>query len=138
MNAENKIIKIKGQFRGRRPDPDALRDIRELLADRPVRRDLLVEYLHLIQDRFHQLAASHLVALAEELQLSISEVYEVATFYHHFDVVEDDAKAARLTIRVCNSITCEMFGANRLIEELKNKFKSDIRIQAVPCVGRSS
>lgn len=136
VNAENKIIKIKGQFRGRHTDPDALRDIRELLADMPRRRDLLVEYLHLIQDRFHQLAARHLVALAEELHLSMSEIYEVATFYHHFDVVEDDARAARLTIRICNSITCEMFGANRLIEELKNKFKSDVRVQVVPCVGR--
>jgi len=136
VNAENKITNIKGQFRGRHADTEALEEIRDLLADMPRRRDLLVEYLHLIQDRYHQIATRHLVALAEELQLSMSEVYEVATFYHHFDVVKDDTKAARVTIRVCNSITCEMFGANQLIEELKNKFTGDVRIQVVPCVGR--
>ena len=102
----------------------------------PRRRDLLIEYLHLIQDKYRQIADRHIVALADELQLSMSEVYEVATFYHHFNVVADDTKAPRLTIRVCNSITCEMFGANQLLDELKNKFKSDIRIQVVPCVGR--
>ena len=131
-----KPTKITGQFRRRRADPAAIREIRELLSGKPRQRGLLVEYLHLIQDRFKQLEHRHLAALAEELKMAMTEVYEVATFYHHFDVVKDNTKAPKITIRVCNSVTCEMFGARQLLTELQNKYPKDIRVQAVPCVGR--
>lgn len=133
---ENNKKKIKGQFRGRRIDPGALKEIRDLMAEMPIKRDLLIEYLHLIQDKYHQITARHMVALADELKLSMTEIYEVATFYHHFDVVEDDTKAPVITVRICNSLTCEMFGADALIDGLKDQFNDDIRIQLVPCVGR--
>lgn len=136
MKTKLKNEKTKGQFRGRRPDPAAQMEIRTLLAELPRKQDLLIEYLHLIQDRYLQISARHLVALAQELKLSITEVYEVATFYHHFDVVEDDVTAPQKTIRICESVTCEMFGAKKLIEAMKEKYNGDVRIQPVPCVGR--
>jgi formate dehydrogenase len=96
----------------------------------------LVEHLHLIQDRYHQIEHRHLVALAEEMKLAMADVFEVATFYHHFIVVEDGTPAPRLIIRVCNSITCEMFGAGELIAGLRKKIRGDVHVQIVPCVGR--
>ena len=128
--------KIKGQFRGRRPDDESLQEIQALLGDRPRRHDLLIEYLHLVQDQYRQIAARHIVALAHELKLSMTEVYEVATFYHHFDVVDDDTPPPDLVVRVCNSVTCEMFGSNELINSLKKGLNGKIRLQEVPCVGR--
>jgi formate dehydrogenase len=126
-----------GQLRGRRVDAAAHAEVRELLEDRPRRRDLLIEFLHLIQDRYGCLSAAHLVALAEELKLATTEVYEVATFYHHFDVIkEDDAPPPALTVRVCESVTCEMFGARELATGLEAKSDGSVRIQKVPCVGR--
>lgn len=136
VTVDRRKEKIKGQFRGKRPDEVSLREIRDLSAGMPIRDDLLIEYLHLIQDRFNQIAARHIVALAHELKLSITEVYEVATFYHHFDVVSDETVAPALTIRICNSVTCEMFGSGELIDKLKDRYDGDIRIQEVPCVGR--
>src|SRR5690606_25330998 len=106
--------------RGRPVDPQALVDIRDLLGDRPRRRDLLIEYLHLVQDSFGILTAPHLNALAAELKMSQTEVYEVASFYHHFDIVKEGEQAPpALTVRVCDSITCEMFGARDLIADLE-------------------
>ncbi|HEY7841246.1 MAG TPA: NAD(P)H-dependent oxidoreductase subunit E, partial [Gammaproteobacteria bacterium] len=126
-----------GQLRGRQVDEAALAGIRELLGDRPRRRDLLIEFLHLIQDAYGCLSAAHLVALAEELKLATTEVYEVATFYHHFDVIrEDDTPPPALTVRVCESVTCEMFGAHELAKELEAKTGGSVRIRKVPCVGR--
>ena len=109
-----------------------------LLKDAPRRRDLLIEFLHLIQDRYGCISAAHAVALARELKLAPAEVYEVATFYHHFDVVkEDQHPPPPLTVRVCDSITCAMFGAETLIEGLEVKCDPDrVRVQRVPCVGR--
>jgi formate dehydrogenase len=130
-------IKKRGQLRGRAVDPEALAEVRELLGEEPRRRDLLIEHLHKIQDRFHCLSAAHMVALAHEMGLATTEVYEVATFYHHFDVVkEGEAPPPALTVRVCDSVTCELFGAKGLIDGLRARLPESVRVQRVPCVGR--
>jgi formate dehydrogenase len=123
--------------KGRQVDPAALEDVRDLLADRPRRRDLLIEYLHLIQDRFGHLSARHLAALAEELRLAQVEVYEVATFYAHFDVVPEDVTPPRATtVRVCDGLSCELSGAEGLLEGLQQSLGTDVRVVAAPCMGR--
>jgi formate dehydrogenase len=122
--------------KGRQIDPDAAHEIAELLGDRPRRRDLLIEHLHLIQDRWHQISAAHLAALADEMRLSFAEVFETATFYAHFDVVkEGDATIPPLTIRVCDSITCAMTGAEQLFEALQHRTGPQVRVVRAPCVG---
>ena len=123
--------------KGRQIDSQALEDIQALLGDRPRKRDLLIEYLHLVQDHYKQLSASHLVALAEEMHLAQTEVYEVATFYHHFDVVKEGEEGPRkLTVRICDGIACEMQGANQLLADLGKRYsQSTIRIVHAPCVG---
>jgi len=123
--------------KGRQVEPRALADVQELLANRSRRRDLLIEHLHLIQDKYKQLSAAHLAALASEMKLAMTEVYEVATFYHHFDVVkEGEAAPAQLTVRVCDGITCEMKGAESLLEELGSTYGGkDVRVVHAPCVG---
>ena len=124
-------------------DFSALLEVQKLLSDMPRRKDLLIEALHLIQDEYHFISAKHVVALAFEMKLSHAEVYEVATFYHHFDLIkEDHTPPPPLTVRVCESLSCEMSGANKLTKTLKQLFpdssvlSEQIRIQAVPCVGR--
>ena len=110
--------RAKATPKGRQVDPTAAHEIELLLGDRPRRRDLLIEHLHLIQDRYHQISAAHLVALADEMKLSFAEVFETATFYAHFDVVkEGEPDIAPLTIRVCDSLTCAMMGAEKLLHE---------------------
>ena len=105
----------RGKPKGRAVDAKALAEVRALLGDAPRRRDLLIEHLHRIQDRYGHLSAAHLVALAREMKLAPTEVYEVATFYHHFDVVkEGDAAPPPLTVRVCDSLSCEMAGAQAI------------------------
>ena len=124
--------------KGRQVEDKAVHEVRELLGDRPRRRDLLIEYLHLIQDFYKQLSAAHLAALASEMKLAMTEVYEVATFYHHFDVVrEGETAPPALTIRVCDGITCEMMGAPSLLEELMARYGAgtDVRVVHAPCVG---
>ena len=129
--------KMRGEKRGRRVDLEALNQIRELIAPLPLRRDLLIEYLHLIQDKFGHISAEHITALASEMKLSTTEIFEVATFYHHFDVIkENQSPPENLTVRVCDSISCEMNNAETLVRELQNFYKKDVRIQRVPCVGR--
>ena len=132
-----------GKQKGRILDSSALLEVQKLLSDMPRRKDLLIEALHLIQDEYHFISAKHVVALAFEMKLSHAEVYEVATFYHHFDVIkEDQIPPPPLTVRVCESLSCEMSGANKLTKTLKQLFpdssvlSEQIRIQAVPCVGR--
>ena len=124
--------------KGRGVDDAALADVRALLGDRPRRRDLLIEHLHLIQDQFGCLEARHLRALGEEMRLSQAEVYEVASFYDHFDVVrEGEPRPARSTIRVCESISCMIAGADRLIEEVSAGVDpGDVRVVRAACVGR--
>jgi len=129
--------KMRGEQRGRHVTQTAQEQIRNLLGDETPRRDLLIEYLHLIQDEFAHISADHITALADEMQLATTEVYEVATFYHHFDVIREDQDAPpELTVRVCDSITCEMHGANDLVAKLENIVGDDVRVQRVPCVGR--
>jgi formate dehydrogenase len=129
--------KRRGTIKGRTPDPKALGEVQALLGEEPRRRDLLIEYLHKIQDRYAQLSAAHLVALAAEMKMSMAEVYEVATFYHHFDVVkEGEAAPAAITVRVCDSLACEMAGAKNLLEQLPRILGRDVRVLAAPCVGR--
>jgi formate dehydrogenase len=123
--------------KGRQVDATALADVQALLGDAPRRRDLLIEYLHRLQDRFGHLSLPHLAALAQEMKLALAEVYEVASFYHHFDIVHDgQAAPAALTVRVCNGLSCEMAGDSALLSELPALLGSDVRVIAVPCVGR--
>ena len=123
--------------KGRQPDAEAIAQVQLLLGESPRDASLLIEFLHLIQDRYRQISAAHLVALAHELKLSYAEVYEVATFYHHFDVVKDEAAIApELTIRVCDGLSCEMAGAKTLFMELQARYRFPIRVITAPCIGR--
>ena len=123
--------------KGRRVDPAALVEVQQLLGGASRQADLLIEHLHKIQDRFGHLSAAHLAALAQEMRLPQTSVYEVATFYHHFDVVkEGDAAPAPLTVRVCDGLSCEMAGAQDLLTKLPALLGRDIRVIAAPCIGR--
>ncbi|WP_295317622.1 NAD(P)H-dependent oxidoreductase subunit E, partial [Roseobacter sp.] len=124
--------------KGRQLQDDAWNEVRALLGDRPRRRDLLLEFLHLIQDAHGHLSASHLRALAEEMRLSMAEIYEVATFYAHFDVVkEGEAPPPALTIRVCDSLSCELAGAQALKAALEDGLDpAEVRVLRAPCMGR--
>jgi formate dehydrogenase len=123
--------------KGRRVDPQALADVQAALGDAPRRRDLLIEHLHKIQDRWGALSAAHLAALAQELKLAQSEVYEVATFYHHFDVLRDgEAAPPALTVRVCAGLSCELAGARDLLDRLPAILGTGVRVLAAPCIGR--
>ena len=124
--------------KGRQVDDSALEEVRALLGDRPRRRDLLIEFLHLIQDEYGHLSAARIAALADEMRLAQAEVYEVATFYAHFDVVGDgDPVPPALTIRVCDSLSCELAGAEALKQALEDGLDpSEVRVLRAPCMGR--
>jgi NADH:ubiquinone oxidoreductase subunit F (NADH-binding)/NADH:ubiquinone oxidoreductase subunit E len=123
--------------KGRQVDPAALDEVCALLGARERRRDLLIEFLHLIQDRYGHLSARHLAALAEEMRLPQAEVYEVATFYAHFDVVlENEAPPPAITLRVCESLSCAMAGAAELLAALPKALGPGVRVVPAPCVGR--
>src|SRR6201996_838439 len=129
--------RAKATPKGRQIDPVASAEVEALLGDQPRRRDLLIEHLHLIQDKYHQISAAHLAALADEMKLSFAEVFETATFYAHFDVVkEGEPDIAPLTIRVCDSLTCAMLGGETLRGDLQKKPGAGIRVVRAPCVGR--
>jgi formate dehydrogenase beta subunit len=122
--------------KGRQVDPAALGEVQRLLGERERRRDLLIEHLHLLQDHFGCLHARHLAALAEEMKLALVEVYEVASFYAHFDIVMDDeAPPPQLTVRVCDSLSCELAGAALLLEGLRGRLGDGIRVVRAPCMG---
>jgi formate dehydrogenase beta subunit len=122
--------------KGRQVDPQALVEIRSLLTDRPRRRDLLIEHLHLIQDQYGYISAPHLAALAAEMKMALTEVYEVATFYAHFDVVkEGETPPPPVTVRVCDSLSCAMAGAEKLLKDLPGKLGRDVRVVRAPCMG---
>jgi formate dehydrogenase len=122
--------------KGRQVDPQALVEVRGLLTDRPRRRDLLIEHLHLIQDQYGHLSAAHLAALASEMKMALTEVYEVATFYAHFDVVkEGELPPPPVTVRVCNSLSCAMAGAEKLMKDLSSKLGREVRVVHAPCMG---
>ncbi|NMM13275.1 MAG: NADH-quinone oxidoreductase subunit F [Rhodoferax sp.] len=123
--------------KGRRVDPSALAEVQALLGVESRQADLLIEHLHKIQDHFGHLSAAHLAALAQEMRLAQTEVYEVATFYHHFDVVkEGEAVPAPLTVRVCEGLSCEMAGARDLLAKLPALLGREVRVIAAPCIGR--
>jgi formate dehydrogenase len=120
--------------KGRAVDAKALQDVQRLLGDAPRRRDLLIEHLHRLNDHYGCLPAAPLAALAQEMKLALTEVYEVATFYHHFEVVkEGEAAPPKLTVRVCDSIACELAGSREL---LKIDLGREVRVIPAPCVGR--
>ncbi|UQN11842.1 NAD(P)H-dependent oxidoreductase subunit E [Methylococcus capsulatus] len=126
-----------GKPKGRPVDAHVLEEIQRLLGAEPRRADLLIEHLHKIQDHYGHVSARHIAALAFEMKLSQAEVYEVATFYHHFDVVaEGESPPPPLTVRVCESLSCAMAGAHALMPALKDALGEGVRIQPVPCVGR--
>jgi NADH:ubiquinone oxidoreductase subunit F (NADH-binding)/NADH:ubiquinone oxidoreductase subunit E len=128
--------KTRDTPKGRQVDPQALDEVRALLGDRPRRADLLIEHLHLLQDQYGCLHARHLVALADEMRLALVEVYEVASFYAHFDIVMDGEPAPPpVTVRVCDSLTCAMMGAERLLAELKGSLEPNVRVVRAPCMG---
>jgi NADH:ubiquinone oxidoreductase subunit F (NADH-binding)/NADH:ubiquinone oxidoreductase subunit E len=131
------LKRARANPKGRRVDPKAREEVLALLGNIPRRRDLLIEHLHRIQDRFGCLSARHLVALADEMKLAMAEVYEVATFYHHFDVVkEGDNPPPPITVRVCESIACDMAGSRELLAALPVVLGREVRVLAAPCVGR--
>ena len=145
MNARTIPILAEGATRqrkreapkGRVVDPAALEEVRDLLGKASRARDLLIEHLHRLQDRYGHLSARHLAALAREMGLAQTEVYEVATFYHHFDVVKEGGAApAALTVRVCDGLSCEMAGAQDLLARLPQILGKDVRVIAAPCIGR--
>ena len=128
----------KGRYagKGRQTDPKAATEVATLLANTPRTRDMLIEALHLLQDADGCITAQNLAALADEYQLALSEVYETATFYHHFDVLkDDDARPAEITVRVCNSITCEMTGSKELTQDLRLAQDKNVRVLTAPCMG---
>ncbi len=123
--------------KGRQVDAAALQQVQALLGDLPRRRDLLIEFLHLIQDAYGFLSAAHLAALASELRLAQVEVFEVASFYHHFDIVrEGELAPPALTLRVCDGLSCEMAGAGELLARLPALLGREVRVVPAPCIGR--
>ena len=134
-------IRQKSQLKGRQADEGSLQEVRALLLlDSEVlkqRRDLLIEQLHKINDTFRGLHERHLVALAKLMNIPMAEVYEVATFYHHFEVIREGEQAPQFTLRVCDSLSCEMAGAASLLNKLKASLgTSKIKVVSAPCVGR--
>jgi formate dehydrogenase beta subunit len=128
---------VRGTPKGRQVDPRAREEVGALLGDAPRRSDLLIEYLHRIQDHYGHLSAAHLAALAAELKMAMAEVYEVATFYHHFDVVKEGETAPpTITVRVCDSIACELAGGRELFESVTALLGPGVRVLPTSCVGR--
>jgi len=133
----SKIRRARPVPKGRPVDPVAREEVARLLEGAPRERDHLIENLHRIQDRFGHLSAAHLNALAEAMKLAQAEVYEVATFYHHFDVVKEGENAPpKVTVRVCETLSCAMAGANDLLAKLPGLVGPDVRVIAAPCIGR--
>jgi formate dehydrogenase len=132
-------IRAKSRLKGRQPDAPSLAEVREALGERPAEgwpRDQLIELLHRLNDRHGALLERHLVALARETNVPMAEVYEVASFYHHFEVVSDSHASAPLTVRVCDGLSCAMAGADRLLERLPALLGRDVRVLPAPCIGR--
>jgi len=130
-------IRRKSKLKGRQADDESLAEVRQLIGPAPHRRDLLIEYLHKLNDEYRALHDRHLVALAKDMNLPMAEVYEVATFYHHFEVVRGNDPVADITIRVCDGVACELAGAQNLLAKLPAILDNpNIKIIAAPCVGR--
>ena len=129
-------LRRKGKLKGRQPDHVSLEEVQALIGPGPHRRDLLIENLHLINDAWQGLHDRHLVALAREMNLPMAEIFEVATFYHHFEVLRGDEQPAALTVRVCDGLSCELAGARSLLDRLPALLGAEVRVIAAPCVGR--
>ena len=130
-------IRRKSKLKGRQADTDSLQEVRAVVGAAPHRRDLLIEHLHKLNDVYRCLHDRHLVALAKEMNIAMAEVYEVATFYHHFEVVRGDDKLPGLTVRVCDGLSCELAGAKDLLARLPALLGSDdVRVIPAPCLGR--
>ncbi|MDH4180638.1 MAG: NAD(P)H-dependent oxidoreductase subunit E [Betaproteobacteria bacterium] len=133
----SRLRRPRPTLKGRGVDPAALAEVRALLGDAPRRRDLLIEHLHRVQDAHGCLSAAHLAALAQEMRLAQAEVYEVASFYHHFDVVKEGVAAPpRVTVRVCETLSCAMAGAEALRREVERLAGAGVRVVRAPCLGR--
>ena len=129
--------RLRATPKGRPVDAQAIAEVQALLGNAPRRADLLIEHLHRLQDHYGHLSSQHLAALAREMKLSQTEVYEVASFYHHFDIVkEGEAAPPGLTVRVCESISCALAGAHELLAKLPGILGTDVRVIPAPCVGR--
>jgi formate dehydrogenase len=134
-----KLRQPRSQLKGRQASPDARAEVNTLIGSPPEgghRRDLLIEYLHLLNDHFHALFERHMVALAAEMRLPVVEVFEVASFYHHFQILKDDAPAPRITVRVCDSLSCTLAGSDSLLRQLQRDLSGDVQVVNVPCLGR--
>src|SRR5258705_7476567 len=133
----SKIRRGRKTPKGRQVDPVAREEIARVLEGAPRAREDLIENLHRVQDRFGSLSAARLAALAEAMKLSMAEVYEVATFYHHFDVVkEGEGAPPQLTVRVCDTLSCKIAGAQQLLDKLPALLGPGVRVIAAPCIGR--
>ena len=131
--------KPRSQLKGRQVSDRARAEVQALIGLRPEcghRRDLLIEHLHALNDHFHGLFERHIVALADEMRLSVVEVFEVASFYHHFEILKDDAPAPRITVRVCDSLSCSLAGGDTLLRQLQRDLTGDVQVVNVPCLGR--
>jgi formate dehydrogenase len=129
-------IRKKSQLKGRQADEASLREVRALIGAAPYRRDLLIEHLHQLNDAYRGLHERHLTALAKQMNLPLAEVYEVATFYHHFEVLRGDDPGPALTVRVCDGLSCELAGARDLLARLPTILGTEVRVIAAPCLGR--
>ncbi|WP_172457136.1 NADH-ubiquinone oxidoreductase-F iron-sulfur binding region domain-containing protein [Polynucleobacter necessarius] len=130
-------IRRKSKLKGRQVDDASLAEVRQLIGDAPHRRGLLIENLHKLNDEYRALHDRHLVALAKEMNLPMAEMYEVATFYHHFEVVRGNDPVADITVRVCDGIACELAGAQNLLAKLPAILGNpNVKVIAAPCVGR--
>ncbi len=137
LDSMRESLRRLSKLKGRQADAAALADVQELIAPALLlRADLLIEHLHVLQDHFRALFERHLCALAQLMNLPMAQVYEVASFYHHFDVLPDDAVPARLTVRVCDGLSCELAGAQQLLKDLPAAMGADVRVVAAPCIGQ--
>jgi formate dehydrogenase beta subunit len=137
------VFKPRATLKGRQVLPQARDEVHALMQrvwpaqeGKSFRRDLLIEYLHAIHDRYGALFERHIAALAELMKLSQAEVFEVASFYHHFEILRDGEAAPRLTVRVCNGLSCEMAGSDELLAKLPALLQADVKVEPVPCIGR--
>ena len=129
----------RNQLKGRQASPDARAEVQALIGMPPAdghRRDLLIEHLHVLNDHFHGLFERHIVALAAEMRLSVVEVFEVASFYHHFQILKDEDVAPRITVRVCDSLSCSLAGSDSLLRQLQRDLSGEVQVVNVPCLGR--
>jgi formate dehydrogenase len=139
LNAlREQLRKPRSQLKGRQASDEARAEVQALIGAKPTeghRRDLLIEHLHVLNDHFHGLFERHIVALAAEMRLSVVEVFEVASFYHHFEILKDEDVAPRITVRVCDSLSCSLAGSDTLLRRLQNDLL-DVKVVPVPCLGR--